>query len=454
MEKPVPSARSRALELLLALETSGQTIAGCLRQAAATATESPADAALLSELVYGVVRHRLYLRDVLSRKLAKPLRKLPPELVVILEIALYQLLFLEKIPSYAIIWEAVEAVKRRFGPAMARLGNGVLRTIDREKADWQWQPLPPETADLSALAVRYSCPEWLLLRWRARFSLADLRELLTAFNRRPQQVVRVNPRRGSVAALEDRLVQAGTQVHTLPHLPQALVIDAPKIDRRHPSYHAGEISFQSLASQLVVATLAAHLNPGERFLDACAGAGGKLLAVAEQFGETATYGAYDPKPAALDDLTREAARLGLPEITIFRGLESLEATGATWNLVLVDAPCSGLGTLQKHPELKWRRAAADLPRFGERQRDILARYAQAVAPGGTLVYSVCSFEWEETDAVIAAFLKAAPDFALMDLATLPALAAYGTPTPHGVMLYPHRTSSEGFFLAGLRRREA
>lgn len=421
MNQDLLKPRRLAVALLKTLKEGEGTIARLLR---GLPELSATDRGFLSEIVYGVARHEGYLQFVLQKKLKKPLRKLPPDFLLALEVALYQLLFLDKVPAYAIIWEAVESVKARYGAPMARLGNAVLRGVEREIDKWRWKPLNGEVEADDSLAAHYSMPIWLIKRYRALFAQSELLALLSFLNERPAQVLRFNRRKGGVCAVSEG-----------------------KIDRHHPLYQEGRLSFQSLSSQLVAELVASLVRPGDRLIDVCAGAGGKIFALAEVLGEKARYAAYDIKRESREDCARERERLGLPEVEVVDFIPDEK-----FNVVLVDAPCSGLGTLQKAPELKWRRSEAELEKFGAEQLKILEFYAPLVAEKGILFYSVCSTEPEENEQVIEKFLVAHPEFEIHSPALPPACKAF-TPVTSGFKLYPHRVQSEGFFVSVMRRRK-
>lgn len=447
MEKKPHSPRTRAVDLLAALSRGEQTVDSCLRSEAGVEEN---DQALLSEIVYGVVRHRRYLEAVLQAFLKKPLAKLPEPAVFALCIALYQLLFLERIPAYAIIWEAVEEVKHRYGASLAKVANGVLRSVERDSERWCWQPAIA-ASPFSNLAIHYSFPDWLVDRWRAQVGEGELAALLSFLAERPDQAVRVNRLKMTRDEVKAALEAEGYPSAIPPDQSEALVLCDRKLSRAHPLYEQGALSFQSLSSQCVAAFVSRLLHPGAAFFDACAGVGGKVFAIAETWGERCGYTAYDPKAEALETLEREKTRLGLPWVETLSSAEAA-ALPPRWDVVLVDAPCSGLGTVQKHPELKWRRHEPELARFGDRQAAILGRYAQAVKPGGALVYSVCSTEPEEDGAVITAFLATHPGFETLRPEGGVHEAGVWTEAEGGWRLYPHRVRSEGFFVACLRRK--
>ncbi len=447
------SARSRAVALLERLEAAPhETISGLLR---AETLCPEKDRGLLAELVYGAVRFRPYLRQVAGHKLRKPMNRLPPRLLFILDIALYQLLFLERVPAYAIIWEAVETAKRAVNRSLAQVANGVLRAVEREIETWRWRPLADfASAASDAIACHYGLPAELVARWRDRFAPDDFMALMAQTGKRPSIGIRVNAQKekGGAVAWAARAGAEGVTATVDPRLPRTAILETAALDRRSAAYREGLLSFQSRSSQIAVESVCRLLQPGMQVLDICAGAGGKSLGIAEAFGPDITIDATDPRADALRDFSGELVRLGLSAIRI-RDTPPPYPDCSAWDLVLVDAPCSGLGTLQKNPELRLRRGLAELPHFAEIELAILESASRWVRPGARLLYMVCTVEPEETEAVVAHFLSRHRDFVADFPTELLELEAFWTRGPAGYFLYPFRVLSEGFFMAAFKRNQ-
>lgn len=478
MRDLLQSPRYQAVLLLEQLDRTKETLAGLLR-----AQIGVNERAFLSELLYGSVRFRRYLNFVLSHYLKKSPDRLPVAMIYTLHVALYQMLFLDHIPIYATIWEAVETVKQRSGSSLAKVVNGVLRSVERAISRFRWAPLRVDSGpfDLETLAIHYALPTWWVARLARVFDGSELLHTLAFLAERPEQVCRVNRRLqarevvidglrhhfGDARVREDAELDmafsvVGSRVKfdtrdqcDAHHAPDDETLFAAnrtqKLDRTHPLYLDGSISFQSRSSQFVVKALATLIKPQMSILDACSGAGGKSLALAETFGEACRYVAYDPKVRVRQDLEREKARLGLPFVHVRDDPPTVALYPDGFDLVLVDAPCSGMGTLQKNPELRMRQAETDLSRYADGQRVILSQYAPLVAPGGILVYSVCSTEVEENELVIDSFLNQNNNFKFEEVLEARTWCSGARIVDNGYKMYPFDVKSEGFFISLLRR---
>src|SRR5581483_8194776 len=264
-------------------------------------------------------------------------------------------------------------------------------------------PLPPRRDLLERLAIEWSHPRWLVERWAAEFGLEPLPAMLAANNEPGPIAVRANPTRTTRAALAEELGAAGIATAPGRLAPDALLIahTAARL-RELAAYREGRLAFQGEASQLVVLLLG--VAPGAHVLDACAAPGGKTTYAAALAAPGGRVIALDVNAAGLRRLTAEAARLGVAGVHALVADARRPPLAAVFDTVLVDAPCSGLGTLRRHPELRWRRRPEDIPRLAALQHELLAGVAALVRPGGTLVYAVCTLAREENADVVAGFL--------------------------------------------------
>jgi 16S rRNA (cytosine967-C5)-methyltransferase len=388
--------------------------------------------------VYGSLVWQGRLDHHLRGLLHEPLDGLDPPVRAALRLGLFQLLFLDRVPAYA----AVDASVRLAGRRAGGLVNAVLRRAAR--AGRGGLALPDASDPMERLAVEWSHPRWLVERWVRELGAREAAALLEADTRPPRVALRPNPRRTSRDALQATLAAAG--IPTEPGLANALAVPANAGRLRGlPAYADGLFSFQGEASQLV-ATLV-DVPPNARVLDACAAPGQKTLAIAERLAPGNAVVALDRNRGGLGRLRAEAARLGA-DVAVAAADARHPPTTRRFDAVLVDAPCSGLGTLRRHPELKWRRTPEDVPRLAALQREILAGVADRVAPAGLLVYAVCTRTRDETTDVIAAFLAEQPRFAVEPLVSSgAALDADGM-----LRTAPHTHGVDGFFAARLRAR--
>ncbi|MCY4488440.1 MAG: 16S rRNA (cytosine(967)-C(5))-methyltransferase RsmB [Deltaproteobacteria bacterium] len=407
------------------------------------------DGALLTRLVYGTLRWRGRIDWVLARLLRDPLDKLDPLVRNLLRVGGYELLFLDRVPSYATVNELVELAKRRVGPGKARLVNAVLRRMAGRERE-AWSP-PAGTGSAAELAALVSHPPWLVDMWRERFGGAESRRLMEANNEDAPLVLRANRLRVTRDDLVRRLCSQGVEARAGAWSPLAVRLRGASSPARLAEFREGLCQVQGEASQMVGFLVAPE--PGMRVLDVCAAPGGKtthLAELMEGFGEVV---ACDVSGRGLEKLADSARRLGLDCVRtqVRDAVRGLPGEPASFDRVLVDAPCSGLGTLRAHPEIRWRREPRDLHRLATLQADILEQAATRVAPGGVLVYATCTLSRLENEELVEGFLEHHGDFAVDQAAEhLPSAARSMAATPYFLAL-PHRHDTEGFFAARLRR---
>ncbi|OGL63002.1 MAG: hypothetical protein A3J27_00945 [Candidatus Tectomicrobia bacterium RIFCSPLOWO2_12_FULL_69_37] len=355
------------------------------------ASFDPRDRAFLRELVYGALRWRGRLDFVLGRFLEKSPDHLPPRVREALRLGAYQLLFLDRVPAHG----AVNASAGLAGEGRWERGlvNAVLRKV---KA-----PAEPPADPEDRLAAWESHPRWLVRRWIASLGYEKARARCEADNAEGPLVLRANPLRTAPETLAARLAEEG--IETSPGLadPGCLRVEAQGPSLTQTSAFAGGLFIvQDEASSL--AARYAGARPGDRALDACAAPGGKTACLAWAASPGGRAVAADLSLARLGRLRENCARIGVDVPAVVMDA-SRPAFGDAFDLVLVDAPCSGLGVLRRHPDARWRLREEDLAAHGARQRGILRAAAGAVRPGGRLVYAVCSNEPEETEEVAAGF---------------------------------------------------
>ncbi|MDQ7843247.1 MAG: 16S rRNA (cytosine(967)-C(5))-methyltransferase RsmB [Armatimonadota bacterium] len=438
------SAREAAVQVLARVE-AGEAFANLLLTSAlGRARLAPSEAGLATELVYGVLRHRARVDWTLAGALHRPLEDLPPHIRAVLRSGCYQLLFLTRIAPHAAVDEAVSLARAYGHPGTAKLVNAVLRRVAAEGE----RPLP-DGPPAKRIAVEHSHPRWLVERWLARFGVEETLALCRANNTAAPTTARVNTLRIEPQSAEQRLRGEGVLVTPTP-LAEGIRLDGP-FSARHRLVAEGLLTMQDLGAMIVTHVL--DPRPGEVIIDAAAAPGGKTTHIAERMRDRGRIIACDIHPGKLQRLSARVAVMGLSSVEAHH-LDARQV-GRIFperaDRVLLDAPCTGLGVLRRRPEIKWRVQPDHLDALARLQREMLDGAAQAVRPGGVLVYSVCSTEEEEGPGVIDGFLRDHPDFGLEGF-SLP-----GDLRPAGgeegmVMLLPHRHGTDGFFIARLRRR--
>jgi 16S rRNA (cytosine967-C5)-methyltransferase len=389
-------ARAAALEVLVRVE--GGAFADVLVGEKLDGTPfEPREAAFFTRLVYGTEAWRGRLDWTLSGLARRPLADLAPPVRAALRLGLFQLLLLDRVPAHAAIDTTVALVKQHAGAGPASFANAVLRSFQRRGE----RPFPDaeQTLDL-ALAVRWSHPEWLVRMWRSELGDARTEAILAADAEPAPTVLRVDPAVAPRDDVLDRLAGQGIGAHATAYARNGIVLEAPlaRITRETG------IAVQGEASQLVVDLL--DPRAGERVLDVCAAPGGKTAAIAERTAGGLVVAADRSRPGMRRVATLGATRAGRVLPLVADACASPLREG--FDAVLVDAPCSGLGTLRAHPEIRWRRTPDDLEKLAARQEAILADAARLVRAGGRLVYATCTIATAENESVTERFLASHP----------------------------------------------
>jgi 16S rRNA (cytosine967-C5)-methyltransferase len=445
---PVPAspARDVAARVLERVETDASFADHALEAELTSRRLDTRDAALATELVYGTLRWQGYLDWILAPHSRRRLASLDPRVRVLLRMTAYQIAFLERVPAFAAVNDAVTLAPQ--SPGVSAFVNAVLRSFARRGAR-EREPAPPRNP-IDALAVRCSFPAWIVERWVGRYGLDEAESLMRALNERPPLTLRANRLRvtrdelGRRLADEDRLDSRPTRL-----APEGLVVGPGGAPGEWRAFVEGGFAVQDEASMLIARLLAPE--PGATVADVCAAPGTKTTHLAELMDNRGRILAFDREPMRLARVGEAAARLGISIIDAREGsVESLAPDfPAACDGVLVDAPCSNLGVLRRNPEVKWRRQPSDLALASRRQSEILDAAAVMVRPGGRLVYATCSLEPEENDHVARAFLAARPEFGVDPPDDFP------LPLDTGGWLrcLPHRHGTDGFSAVRFRRSE-
>jgi 16S rRNA (cytosine967-C5)-methyltransferase len=417
----------------------------------------PRDRALAMRLAFGAVQRKATLDHVIEQLADRPAARLDPPLLAGLRLGLYELLYLRGAPDYAVVADAVELTK-----AAARAGHGlvnaVLRRAAREGAPAMLGVLEERTPQQAA--IKHSHPEWIASLWWEELGAEQARALMSADNEPGELALRVNTLVTDASAAAAELP---VRSHRDPEIPEALVLEEPFDLHASPLWRSGALSAQSRAAMLVSRALGPQ--SGERVLDLCAAPGGKTTHLASLMDGAGEVLAVERDQRRAGALARNAQRLHAGEVIRVEVADAARYTpgAALFDRVLVDPPCSGLGTLQARADLRWRVTAAAIGEMAQMQAEILSAGANALRPGGVLVYSTCTISPTENERLIDAFLSSHPEFSLDDLGSeLPGYRLAPSRSRSGghahadgpsrlVLTLPHRDHTAGFFIARLRR---
>jgi 16S rRNA (cytosine967-C5)-methyltransferase len=406
------------------------------------------DRAFATDLVYGTVRRRRALDFLLTPRSSQALARLEPVVRAGLRMGAYQLL--DGVPAHAAVGETVTAVAG-VAPAARGYVNGVLRAVARAGPPWPW----PDGDDVGALGVRYSQPDWIVAMLVAQFGPEIAQSVMSTADTAPAVTLRVNPKRATPESVEAELVASGARVERGRLLRDALVATGLGDVGALAAVRDGRATPQDQASQAVARFVAADLGTGlgaleprSRVLDVAAAPGGKATAIAELAADDVLVVAGDVNPSRAARIAMTATRLGLPGIVpvVADGRRPPVRPGS-FDAVLLDAPCTGLGVLRRRPDARWRLDPADVETLAALQRDLLGAVAGAVRPGGRLVYAVCTYSDAETLGVDA--------WAEEHLVGFRAVEPPGAPWRRhgrGALLLPSDADTDGMFVLTLERR--
>src|SRR5579864_2677268 len=455
---PISLARTIAYDALLRVENEAAYASEVLHARLnenTTARVSPRDAALATEIVMGALRWQRLLDFFIEHYTAKKSAALDVEVLVVLRIGIYQLRHLARIPASAAVDESVELVKRARKQSAASLVNAVLRRAARESAKPVEEFLPLDRPAADSLGLLHSHPTWLVERWLERFGREKTVSLLEANNETPRRVCAVLDHENREEVLRS-LADARVEFEPGRLARDAITIRSGDVARTQ-AFENGWISFQDEASQIIPLLL--HVKAGESVLDLCAAPGGKTMALALKAGPTGLVVAADRRENRLRAMRERLARAHVANVEMIAldGTASLPFR-AKFDRILVDAPCSGTGTLSRNPEIRWKLKQTDLLELRTRQMMLLNSALECLAPEGRLVYSTCSLEPEENESVVSEALGAHPEFHATH-AEIPADALVEGVRVETLLdsngafrTFPPQQATDGFFAAVLARR--
>ncbi|WP_147802367.1 16S rRNA (cytosine(967)-C(5))-methyltransferase RsmB [Alkalicoccus halolimnae] len=404
------------------------------------------DVPLFTQIVYGSIQYQRKLDYYLEKFSKKPLNKLEDWVLVLLRLSIYQLAFLDRVPDHAILNEAVTIAKKRGHKGISGMVNGILRSYLREG--------PPDVHDIKdpviKLAVQTSHPDWMIARWVKHYGMETAQAIAEANNIPPVTSVRINLLKNSREEILEEMEKEGFEVELSPLLAEALRIKKGNA-ADSAAFQQGRISIQDEGSMLVARALAPE--PGDKILDACAAPGGKTAHIAELMNNQGSVVSVDIHDHKVNLINDQAERLDLEIISALKGdarnLQGFDAE--SFDKILVDAPCSGLGVIQRKPDMKWTKNEADVTRLAEIQSEIIDNVWFLLKPGGRLIYSTCTIDREENESQVEKFLKAEPD-AMSDnslIEKMPETIRKGISSTSSLQLLPGKYGTDGFYIASI-----
>jgi 16S rRNA (cytosine967-C5)-methyltransferase len=446
-------ARKTAWIILNTLDHGQRTLTALMEEHAdGQQTVSRRERALLQALVYGVLRWRGRLDYFIANFSRTRFNKIHPKILNILRLALFQIIYLDRIPDSAAVNTAVEMTKAAGAPWVIGYVNALLRKASREYRAVSFPELSKKTS--APLAARKSFPEWIIHRWLQRYGQKNTALLCDAVNAIPPITVRTNTLRTSPQNLLVALECDAEKVAQTPYSPDGITIVNPATSIPNLNgFQSGWFQVQDEAAQLV--SLMLDPKPGETILDACAGMGGKTGHIAQLMNNEGKLAAVDIDGDKLSQLEAEMRRLGISIVSthcldLEQGMSPLPGEG--FDRILLDAPCSGLGVMRRNPDIKWHRSEKELVKHNARQLRLLENLATAVRPAGFLVYVVCSPEPEENEVVIRHFLKKHSNFDINNqYGQLPNEICKTAITKGFFKTFPCFTQMDGFFSVRLQR---
>ncbi|RWR14082.1 16S rRNA (cytosine(967)-C(5))-methyltransferase RsmB [Siminovitchia fortis] len=443
MNKHKKNVREAALDIIEAVERNRSYSNLLLNETIKKHQFTGADAALLTEISYGTIQRKMtldyYLTPFVKKKVEHWVR-------LLLRLSVYQMVYLDKIPDRAVIHEAVEIAKRRGHKGIAGLVNGVLRSVQRKGI-----PSLDEIKDPTVrLSIETSHPEWLVKRWIDQYGFDQAKNMCEENLLAPVQTARVNETLTNREHVIEQLKEEGISAVPSPLLPFGIQAVEGNL-ARSKAYKEGLFTIQDESSMLVAYAL--ELEPGQRVLDACAAPGGKTTHIAEMLDNTGKVIALDLHPHKVKLIMDQVKRLHLKNVEA-KAMDSRKTEDVfemeSFDRVLVDAPCSGLGVLRRKPDIKYSKAEEDIYALKSVQMDILNETSKLVKKGGLLVFSTCTVDKEENEETAAHFLEHHPEFEPNRLRMPEALPMKDN--EYSLQIFPQDFGGDGFFISSFRKK--
>lgn len=446
-KKVKQSVRFAALQAIERVDKGGAYSNLLLNEMINKSTLNEKDSRLFTELVYGTISRKLLLEYYLSAFIRNP-KKVDNWVKNLLILSIYQLLYLDKIPDHAVINEAVEIGKKRGNVGIGKFVNGVLRSFQREGA-----PALDKISDpVERLSVEISMPQWLTEKLIHQLGIEETRKLGLSLFEKSHASARVDIRNIALSDVLEQLQEDGIQASASQVSPYGIIADKGFLAGNY-LFETGKLTIQDESSMLVAPAM--KIESGHQVLDACAAPGGKTAHIAtfldQKFGGKVT--ALDIHDHKIKLINENAARLHVQDVVETRKMDARTAGNEfpahSFDRILVDAPCSGLGLMRRKPDIKYHKTAADFEQLPKIQLEILESVSQTLKQWGIMVYSTCTITQEENQEVIATFLKKHPEFKKIDIAVNETVQT--AVQDQMLILYPHQLSTDGFFICCMQK---
>jgi 16S rRNA (cytosine967-C5)-methyltransferase len=440
------------MNVLTQVEQEGAYSNLLLNTALQKSSLAKSDAGLATELIYGTISRLNTLDYFLDKFVNKGVQKLQPWVRALLRISLYQVVYLDRIPDHAVVSEAVNLAKGRGHQGISGMVNGVLRNILRQKESLA---IPENMPAAQRISLLHSHPQWLVERWISQYGIETTEAICAANNEPPAVSVRVNTTMISRDDMLTLMSSHGLDATPSSLSPYGIVVKGAGNMALTDWYRDGMISIQDESSMLVAE--AVQPEPGMRVLDCCAAPGGKSAHMGELMKDEGSIVANDIHAHKGKLISDQASRLGLDSISIVTG-DALDLVDrfepASFDRILLDAPCSGLGVIRRKPDLKWGKSQEDIHEIAALQLRLLESVSTLLRPGGLLVYSTCTIEPLENEGVVSAFLEGHSEFEIAEdgLGALSRLEEKSLLQGGGIQILPQHYHSDGFYIARLGRR--
>ncbi|MEX2460931.1 MAG: 16S rRNA (cytosine(967)-C(5))-methyltransferase RsmB [Paenibacillaceae bacterium] len=444
------SAREVALEILTRVEQDKSYSNLLLNQMLQKHSLERVDAGLVTEIVYGTIQHLNTIDYYLNRFVAKGVQKLEPWVRALLRLSLYQVVYLERIPPHAIVNEAVNLAKKKGHQGISGMINGVMRNVIRQK---EQLAIPSDLPFVERIALQYSHPKWMVARWMKQFGEETTVRICEANNTSPKTSARVNTMKHTQAEMLAILQQESVEAKPSELAPNGIIVEQGGNLAYTRWFIDGSITIQDESSMLVAE--AVDPQPGMRVLDCCAAPGGKTTHLAEKMQDTGSVIASDIHEHKIALIRDQANRLKLRSIeTVFCDALDLSKhyPAESFDCILLDAPCSGLGVIRRKPDLKWSKQELEISAITLVQNQLLNAVHVLLKPGGVLVYSTCTMEYTENQGMIAQFLQQHPQFTLETFPSKQLREIHPKSSTAGMLqILPDQYGSDGFFIARMRK---